>query len=252
MGAGRTEILRFLDEELRVERYHDYGPNGLQVAGILEVERVAVAVSSTLDVFERAAAWGASMLIVHHGLFWNPDSRVIDDLLRRRLQVLFDAGITLAAYHLPLDGHPVLGNNAQLAAALDVAVEGWFLEEHGPPLALYGRIAPLPAGALAALVRAAVAREPQVFGGGPAHIERVGICSGGAARTVRAAAALGLDAFISGEPEEDSRALSLELGITFLAAGHHATETFGVRALARLLEERFDVETCFLDVPNPV
>jgi dinuclear metal center YbgI/SA1388 family protein len=252
MAAGRTEILRFLDEELRVDRYRDYGPNGLQVAGSHEVERVAVAVSSTLDVFERAASWGASLLLVHHGLFWNADARVVDDLLRRRLQVLFDAGMTLAAYHLPLDGHPVLGNGAQLAAALDVAVEGWFFEERGAPLALHGRIAPLPAGALAALVRAAVAREPQVFAGGPQHIERVGICTGAAARTVREAAALGLDAFISGEPEEDSRALSLELGITFIAAGHHATETFGVRALARLLEERFAVETCFLDVPNPV
>src|SRR3954467_772485 len=106
MSVPRQDILRFLDDELEVRRYRDYGPIGLQVVGAEEVQRVAVAVSSTLEVFEQAASWGAHLLLVHHGLFWNADPRVVDAMLRRRLQVLFAADLTLAAYHLPLDGHP--------------------------------------------------------------------------------------------------------------------------------------------------
>jgi dinuclear metal center YbgI/SA1388 family protein len=253
MPVARDEIIAYLDDELEVARYRDYGPIGLQVAGAAQVEKVAVAVSSTLEVFERAATWEAGLLVVHHGLFWNADARVVDALMRRRLQVLFAADMSLAAYHLPLDGHQELGNNAQLAVALGVAVDGWFSSASGAPLALHGRLRePVPLADLAREVERVTARQPLVFPGGPEPVRRLAICSGAAARTIREAAPLGVDAFVSGEPAEDSRALSLELGVSFLAAGHHATETFGVRAVARRLEERFGLETTFLDVANPV
>ena len=253
MTAARDDILSYLDRELEVGRFHDYGPIGLQVAGRDEVARVALAVSSTLEVFESAAAFGADLLLVHHGLFWDGDSRVVDELMRRRLELLFRAGITLAAYHLPLDAHRELGNNAQLARVLGVAVEDWFLDDRGPPIAARGRfLDPLALEELAVRVERETGRTPLALPGGPGEIRTIGICSGGAASGIRAAAALGLDAWLTGEPREDSRALAAELGVSFIAAGHHATETFGVRAVGRELEDRFGVETTFVDVPNPV
>ena len=249
----RDEILAYLDRELEIGRFRDYGPIGLQVAGRDDVTRVALAVSSTLEVFEAAAAFGADLLLVHHGLFWDGDSRVVDDVLRRRLEVLFHAGITLAAYHLPLDAHRELGNNAQLARVLGVAVDGWFMDDHGAPIAVRGHfLEPLSLAALTARVAEETERTPLVLPGGHDPIRSIGICSGGAARGIRVAASLGLDAWLTGEPNEDSRALAAELGITFIAAGHYATETFGIRAVGRELEERFGVETLFLDVDNPV
>jgi dinuclear metal center YbgI/SA1388 family protein len=253
MTARRDDILDLLDAELAIARFRDYGPQGLQVVGRAEVARVAVSVSSTLEVFEQAEVLGADLLLVHHGLLWDADSRVIDVLMRRRLETLFRAGITLAAYHLPLDAHPVLGNNAELARILGVEPEGWFMDDRGAPLAVRGRLAqPLSLDALAGALERATGRAPLSFPGGPPMLEHIGICSGGAARAIRLAAALGLDAWVTGEPSEDSRALASELGISFVAGGHHATETFGVRALARLVEDRLGVETAFIAVANPV
>ena len=253
MTAPRDEILAFLDRELEIERFRDYGPLGLQVAGRDEVSRVALAVSSTLEVFEAAEAFGADLLLVHHGLFWDGDSRVVDDVMRRRLETLFRAGMTLAAYHLPLDAHRELGNNAQLARVLGVAVEDWFMDDRGAPIALRGHLLePSSLAALGARIEEETGRSPLLFPGGPDPVRSIGICSGGAARGIRVAAGLGLDAWMTGEPSEDSRALAAELGISFIAAGHYATETLGVQAVGRELEERFGVETTFVDVANPV
>ena len=209
--------------------------------------------SSTLEVFEAAEAFGADLLLVHHGLFWDGDSRVVDDVMRRRLETLFRAGMTLAAYHLPLDAHRELGNNAQLARVLGVAVEDWFMDDRGAPIALHGRLVePSSLAALGARIEQETGRSPLLLPGGPDPVRSIGICSGGAARGIRAAAGLGLDAWLTGEPSEDSRALAAELGISFIAAGHYATETFGVQALGRELVQRFGVETIFVDVANPV
>src|SRR3954469_10195563 len=140
MSPPASEIVAYLDHELDIARFRDYGPNGLQVPGAEHVERVATAVSSTLETFEAAAAYGAQLLVVHHGLFWGGGPLVVDRVLRRRLETLFRADMGLAAYHLPLDAHPTLGNNARLAAALNVHVDGWFVEERGAPLALHGTL----------------------------------------------------------------------------------------------------------------
>jgi dinuclear metal center YbgI/SA1388 family protein len=251
--ADRDAIIAYLDEVLEVDQFRDYGPIGLQVAGAATVDRVCVAVSASLDVFQRTAASGAQMLIVHHGLFWDGASPVIGPLERRRLQTLFDADVTLLGYHLPLDAHPVLGNNARLAHLLGLTETAPFAEHRGRPIGVHGRLpAPEEPESLAARLGAALGSRPLVFVGRPGPVSSVGIVSGGAARDVREAARLGLHCFITGEPEEDSPYLAAELGVTTICAGHHATETVGVRAVAERLEQVFGVATEYLAVANPV
>jgi dinuclear metal center YbgI/SA1388 family protein len=253
MAAPRDEIVAWLDDELEIARFRDYGPNGLQVVGSPTVARVAVAVSSTLDAFEAAAGWGADLLVVHHGLFLDGRSMRVDAVMRRRLEVLFAADMSLAGYHLPLDAHPTLGNNARLAAELGLLVEGRFAESRGAPLAVHGSFPePVPLDQLVDRVEGVTGRRPAVFAGGPDPLRTLGVCSGGAGGFVADAARLPVHAYLTGEPEEDSRAMARELGITYLAGGHHATETLGVQALAKVLEERYDVETTFVDSDNPV
>ena len=253
MSAQRDEILAFLDAELETHRYRDYAPIGMQVIGTDTVERVACAVSSTLEVFDRAAVEGAQLLLVHHGMFWDNEPRAIGAHMRRRLERLFAADITLAAYHLPLDGHPRIGNNARLADELRMRVDGWFSQHAGIPLAVHGTLgAPVPLQALAERVAEITSRVPIAFPGGPERVRRLAICSGRPSGIALEAAAIGADALLTGEPQEDFRALARELGISIVCAGHHATETLGVRAACELLRERFGLEHVFLDVPNPV
>jgi dinuclear metal center YbgI/SA1388 family protein len=246
--ADRDEILAFANELLDLGSYPDYGPMGLQVAGAREVGRVACGVSASLELFERAAAGGAQMLLVHHGLLWDRDPRVIDDALRRRLKALFDAEITLAAYHLALDAHPGLGNNALLARELGIEPSEQFAEiGFGGPLA-----EPVSVDQFTARVREQLGSEPVVFAHGPERIERAAVVTGGAGRHLADAAREGFDLFLTGEPEEPSLHTARELGIHFVAAGHYATERIGIQALAKRLAEQFDLEWEFIDLPNPV
>lgn len=251
--AQRDAIVRYLDETLEADQYRDHLPLGLQVPGAGEVTHVCTAVSASLDVFERAAGDGAQMLIVHHGLFWDGSPRRIGMLERRRLETLFRHDLSLVAYHLPLDGHAELGNNAVLAGLLGLEDVKAFGDYRGRLLGRYGTLAePKPSAQLAAGLGAALGSRPLVFSGGREPVRRVGVISGAAAREIGAAAELGLDCFITGEPEEDSPYLSAELGVTLIAAGHHATETVGVRAVGQRLTEVFGVTTSFLGVENPV
>jgi dinuclear metal center YbgI/SA1388 family protein len=191
------------------------------------------------------------LLLVHHGLFWG-ETGPIDAQLKRRLQVLFDAEISLAAYHLPLDAHLEVGNNALLARALGATDLSPFALHRGQPI---GVIASLPVGPAAELferVREVTSREPLVFDAGPPQVSRVAIVSGAGGDYLGAAAQAGAEAFITGEPAERSMAQARELGLHFIAAGHYATETFGVRRLGEHLAERFGARHVFLDVPNPV
>jgi dinuclear metal center YbgI/SA1388 family protein len=246
--ARREDILEFARELLDLDAFDDYGPMGLQVAGADEVTKVAAAVSSSLELFERAAAAGAQLVIVHHGLLWNADPRVVDAPMRRRLQALFDADITLAAYHLALDAHPEIGNNVLLARLLGVQAPHRVLDlGYGGPLDR-----PLSLEELAARLQESTGREPQVFDGGPDRIERVAVITGGAAKLFPQVAALGYDAFVTGEPSEPTLHAARELGTHFLAGGHYATETFGIKALAERIAERFEVDREFLDLPTPL
>jgi dinuclear metal center YbgI/SA1388 family protein len=246
--ADRDEILAFADELLELEAYPDYGPMGLQVAGAREVDRIACGVSASLELFEQAAGSGAQMLLVHHGLLWDRDSRVIDDAGRRRLKALLDAEITLAAYHLALDAHPEVGNNALLARELGVDPSKRFAGiGFGGPLA-----EPVSVEQFAARVKEKLGSEPVVFAHGPDPIERAAVVTGGAARHLADAAREGYDLFLTGEPAEPSLHTARELGIHFVAAGHYATERIGIQALAKRLAEQFDLEWEFIDLPNPV
>jgi dinuclear metal center YbgI/SA1388 family protein len=221
---------------------------GLQVVGASEVRKIACAVSSSRELFERAAELGAQLVLVHHGLFWDRDSRVVGPELKGRLRTLFDADLTLAAYHLALDGHPDLGNNVLLAQELGVDPVERFAEiGFGGPLDR-----PQPMDEFATRVRQRLNRPPLVFSYGPETIERVAICSGGAARLLADAVAAGYDCFVTGEAAESTKHAAKEAGIHFVAAGHYATETLGVRALAERIAQEFSLEWEFIDLPNPV
>lgn len=246
--ARRDDIAQFARELLDLDAYHDYGPMGIQVMGAEEVTKVAAAVSSTLEGFRQARDAGAELLVVHHGLFWDGDTRTINPYMRERLRTLFDADITLAAYHLALDAHPEIGNNAIVADGLGIRDRQRFLEwGYGGSLA-----EPASLDELSARLQQLTGREPQVFEGGPERIERVAVVTGGGAKLINEAAAEGFHAYVTGEPAEPTMHLARELGIHFLAGGHYATETFGIKALAERLASEFSLESDFLDVPVPV
>ena len=252
-----NQLLRTLDGLLQPGEFADYCPNGLQVAGPTDVRTLVTGVSAHQELFTRAAERGADLVLVHHGLFWNGAPRSLDAVAVRRLRVLLDHDIALAAYHLPLDGHQVHGNNALLAAAL--GAESWVPfarpKPTHPPL---GVAATFPGDGItrAELVdrvrTATEGREPLAFLDGPDPVRTVGIVSGSAADHIHDALALGLDAFITGEPAERVMAVARDYGITFLAAGHHATERFGVRRIGELLAAQHGLEHEFIDVPNPI
>jgi len=251
--AARDELISFLDELLDAGSFEDYGPNGLQVPGSDEVSRVATGVSAHRELFERAAAEGAQLVLCHHGIFWGPGFGPLTARMKARLKVLFDADMSLAAYHLPLDAHAEVGNNALICAGLGLERGDAFGESKGRPVGWVGNAAePLSVGTLVERCTQLFGSPPLVFDSGPAEIRRVGIVSGGAASMIDAALQLGLDAFITGEPTEPVMADAREGGIHFIAAGHYATETLGIRRLGELLAERFGVEHRFIDVPNPV
>jgi dinuclear metal center YbgI/SA1388 family protein len=244
--ARRDEIIAYAAELLDLDAFEDYGPQGLQVTGAEEVTRAVCAVSASLELFARAAAGGAQLVIVHHGILWDNEPRVIDARVRRRLQALFDADINLAAYHLALDAHPEIGNNALLARELGVEVDGTFRA-----WGIGGRVS-ATLDEFLARVRERIAPQPLVFAEGPAELDRVAIVSGGGQRYLPQAAAEGYDLYLTGEPAEPSLHLARELGINFVAAGHYATERLGVQALTAKLAEQFELEWEFVELPNPV
>lgn len=245
--ARRDEIVAYANALLEVDRWPEYAPPGLQVVGSDEVAMIACGVSCSRALFERAADMGADMVLVHHGLFWRNEPLIVDPRLRGRLEALFRANASLVAYHLALDAHPTLGNAARLGERVGARADGPF-GEVGRACTLEG----ISITELAARVEAAVGREPLVFAHGPERIERLAVSTGAAGYELIRAAHEGFDALLTGEPEEPNLATAQELGIHLLAASHHATERFGVQALAAHLAERFGVEWTYLEVDNPV
>lgn len=245
--AGRDEIVAYANALLEVERWPEFAPPGLQVVGSDEVTLLLCGVSSSRALFEHAATVGADMVLVHHGLFWRNEPLVVDRRQRGRLEALFRANASLVAYHLPLDAHETLGNAAQLAARIGAKPEGPF-GSFGLACSVDG----LTVGELAARVTGALGREPLVFGHGPERIGRLAVSTGAAGYDLIRAAHEGFDALLTGEPEEPNHATALELGIHLIAAGHHATERFGVQALAAHLADAFAVEWLYHEIDNPV
>jgi dinuclear metal center YbgI/SA1388 family protein len=254
MAAATSDILAELDRVLEPGAFEDYCVNGLQVPGPAQVDTIATGVSAHAELFELAARERAQLLVVHHGLFWGAGVRSIDGVLKSKLKLLFDAEVALAAYHLPLDAHPKLGNNALLAGMLGAEELTPFALHRGRPIGFIARLPNdgMPASELFARVAEITAREPLVFDAGPERVRRLAIVSGAGADYSADAAAAGADALLTGEPAERSMGQARELGLHLIAAGHYATETFGIRRLGEYLAERFELRHVFLDVPNPV
>ncbi|HMJ03899.1 MAG TPA: Nif3-like dinuclear metal center hexameric protein [Conexibacter sp.] len=254
MPARTAEIVAFLDDLLEIERFADYGPNGLQVPGAQEVTTVVTGVSAQRELFERALAEDAQLVLAHHGLLWDFEPRRIGPAQAARLRLLLANDVALAGYHLPLDAHPEHGNNALIAERLQAADHTRAFPYKGEPIGVIAEFDGdgVPAAELFQRVEHATAREPLVFDGGPPHVKRLGIVSGAAANGLSEAIDLQLDAFLTGEPKEHVMAQARENGIHFVAAGHYATEIFGIRRLGELVAERFGVRHVFADIPNPV
>ena len=245
--ASRDEIVAYADGLLEIERFPEFAPQGLQVAGSTEVTAIACGVSSSRELFERAIGLGADMVLVHHGLFWRNEPLVVDARLRGRLEALFAGDASLVAYHLALDAHPTLGNNAQLASRIGATPDGQF-----GVVGLGCAIEPVELDELVTRVESAVERTALVLRGGDRVIRRLAVSTGAAGYDLAGAAHAGYDALLTGAAVEPSAATARELGIHLIAAGHHATERLGVQALAAHLAERFAVDWQYIEVENPV
>lgn len=243
----RDDLIRYLDDYLKVGEVEDYGPQGLQVEGKEDVETVVTGVSACRKLFEEAAVRSADMVIVHHGLFWEGESRVIKGLLKERLKILIENNITLLAYHLPLDKHPKVGNNAVAARMLGLKKTAEFAE-----IGLRGEVEEIGIDDLVKKAEEIFGSSPLVFREGPETVRRLAVCSGSAPKKIGEAIELGLDAYLTGEVNEPVMNLAREGKINFIAAGHYATERLGIRALGDLIRNRFDIEVEFVDVPNPI
>jgi dinuclear metal center YbgI/SA1388 family protein len=252
--ARRDEIIAFCDRLLEVESFGDWGPNGLQVPGREEVGRVSTAVSAHLASIEAAVADGSDLLLVHHGLFWDFHPRALTEAMAARLKTALDAGLSIAGYHLPLDAHPEIGNNALLISQLGFEPESGLLgEAKGSVIGMVGRHEEgIGIDELISGLTGELGQEPLVFANGPEVVRSIGVVTGAGASDVGKAIELGLDAFITGEPAEHVMADSAEGGLHFIAAGHYATERAGIRRLGELVSAEFGVETDFIEIPNPV
>jgi dinuclear metal center YbgI/SA1388 family protein len=249
--AQRDEIVGFLDKLLDSVGFPDYGPNGLQVPGAAEVTSVVTGVSATRELFEIALEKESSMVLVHHGIFWG-DAGALSEMQAGRLRVLLANDLNLVAYHLPLDAHPSVGNNALLIDELGLALEESFGDYKGRSIGFVGTSPGIGGDELATTIADRLGREPLHLAYGPETIERVAVIAGSAPDYIEAAAAAGCDAFITGEPAERVNSAAKELGIHFYAAGHHATEKLGIQRLGDLLVENFGVTHEFVDIPNPI
>ena len=235
---------------LQITQFKDYCPNGLQVEGRAEVRRIATAVTASMQVLDEAIAWGADAILVHHGYFWRNEDACIVGIKKRRIAQLLKHEVSLLAYHLPLDAHAELGNNARLGKLLGLVEQGRFGEQN---VACFGVLeAPRTLDLFAQQVGQGLQRTPQVIGDGARLIGKVAWCSGGAQGYFEAAIAQGVDAYLTGEISEQNYHLANETGVAFIAAGHHATERPGIQALGNHLASRFDLEHRFFDQNNPI
>lgn len=245
-----SELLNYTGQLLQLERYRDYCPNGLQVAGRGEIGTIVSGVSASMALLEAAAAVGADMVLVHHGYFWKNEEPCVTGIKRARLKFLLERDINLVAYHLPLDAHPELGNNVQLARMLGIDIAGWFGEQS---IAAHGHLAePMPLAAFGRVVARGLGREPLLVGDENTVIRRIAWCSGAAQDVLEAAVALGVDAFLTGEVSERTVHLARESGVAFISAGHHATERYGIQALGEHLAGRYGISHRYIEIDNPV
>nr|WP_298522974.1 Nif3-like dinuclear metal center hexameric protein [uncultured Halomonas sp.] len=249
---ARDRLVKMCDELLCSEKFKDYTINGLQVAGRAQIGRIMTGVTACQALLDEAVNWKADLVLVHHGYFWKNEPVTITGMKRQRLATLLGNDMNLLAYHLPLDAHQVLGNNARLAAELDFEVQGCADGELGTGLLWLGLPSePMDSVALGAHLGRRLDRKPTVVVAHDRRIERVAWCTGGAQDMIELAFEAGADAFISGEISERTTHLAREMGISYFAAGHHATERYGIQALGEWLASEQDIEHRFVDIDNP-
>ena len=250
---SRSELALYLHQYLNCDAYADYAPNGIQVEGKDKVSRICTAVTASEDIISQAIDWQADALLVHHGYFWRGENPVITGMKRQRIAKLLINNITLLAYHLPLDCHSELGNNACLAQLLSVKS----IQQHSAGgtdnLLWSGTLQQAMSNTqLSLFLEQKLGRKPQYLSGGPSQINRIAWCSGGAQDFIEEAKRLGVDAFISGEVSERTYYQAKELAIHYYSCGHHATERFGIQALGKHLVDIFSLEHQFIDSSNPI
>ena len=252
--AGLREIVDFLDEYLGAKAIGDYCPQGLQVEGSADVNMAVTGVSACMELFHAARDCGANAVIVHHGMFWDSDSRVIRGSLKDRVKFLLDNDMSLIGYHLPLDRHPEIGNNIQIVRKLGLVSEEPFGVYKGVTLGYMAKTQgeAVPVGEFFDKICGLINPSARVYPFGPSTVRTVAVCSGGGQDTLKEAIAKKADVFVTGEDTEWIYHLCKEEGISYVAGGHHATERFGVMAAADLVATKFGVETRFIDIPNPI
>ena len=244
------ELCEFCDEYLKTGEFSDYCPNGLQVEANSEVEHIVCGVTASQALIEAAVEQGADTILVHHGYFWKGEAQPLTGIKGRRIASLLRNNINLLAYHLPLDAHPEVGNNVRLAAVMDWQIESSCGEQG---LVLTGHAThPQTLQELTETIEARLDTRALAISAGDHEINRLAWCTGAAQGFIEAAAEQGVDAFISGEVSEPTFHQARELGIHYVAAGHHATERYGVQALAAEIARRFGIRQQFIDIPNPV
>ena len=246
----RKELGDYLDQLLEAGRFSDYCPNGLQVEGRDEIRSIVTGVTASMALIEAALDLGADAILVHHGYFWKGEPTVMTGIKKRRIAALLRHDINLYAYHLPLDAHPALGNNAELGRLLGLTPHGNFGEME---LGMIGALArPMRVRELAQHIEHKLDRAPLVIGDLEREVRQIGWCTGAAQSYFDAAIAAGVDAFISGEISEQTVHSARESGVAYFSAGHHATERYGIRALGAHLAQQFGLEHHFIDRDNPV
>lgn len=245
-----SELNDYIGRLLELNRFRDYCPNGLQVEGRAEVRRIATGVTASQRLLEAATAWGADAILVHHGYFWRNENAAIVGIKKRRIAHLLQHDISLLAFHLPLDAHADLGNNAQLAKRLGLLTQGQFGEQD---IGWHGELAhPQTLNEFAAHITQTLQRSPVVIGDAGRQLKRIAWCTGAAQDYFEQAVALGVDAFLTGEISEQNVHVAQETGVAFISAGHHATERYGIQALGEHLVQQFKLEHQFFDIDNPV
>ncbi|MFN9709600.1 MAG: Nif3-like dinuclear metal center hexameric protein [Burkholderiales bacterium] len=248
--AQQTEVTAYLAQQLELENFRDYGPNGLQVEGQSQIHKLVSGVTASLQLIEAAIERGADAMLVHHGVFWRGQDGRITGWLKQRIERLLAHQVNLWAYHLPLDAHPEWGNNAQLGLRLGFLADGRFGEQK---LGFMGRVgeSAMPFDAMIDHLQRVLGRQVIAVAGDGRPLRRVAWCSGGAQAYFEGAIAAGADLFITGEISEPQAHLARETGVAFVAAGHHATERYGAPALAAHVARMFGLEHEFIDIPNP-
>jgi dinuclear metal center YbgI/SA1388 family protein len=250
MSTSRNQLLAACNTLLQPQRFKDYCPNGLQVEGTAHISRLALAVTANQAAIDAAIAWGAQALLVHHGLMWKGEDGTVLGHRKARLAAALKADLNILAYHLPLDAHPTLGNNAQLGARLGLAD---MQPLDGEGIVVAGTLAaPTTASAFCTQVSAHLGREALLIGDSKATLHRIAWCTGGGGSYFEAAIAAGADAFLTGEASEQHVHIARECGVPLILAGHHATERYGVQAVGAALVAQLGVEVTYFEVDSPL